>query len=190
MADSEDRPVISKTEAQRSGLKYYFNGCPCDNGHFVERYVIGNACVLCRKYQKAFWYSRNKALSKMRGDRWKKVINPKRHREWKRYYYEENKDRFISDTKAARMRRRRAMPLWVNVKEIRKIYYFRAKISRETGILHHVDHIVPLGGKDVCGLHVPWNLQVISAIENQKKFNSFYGWDGELCVSRCEDELT
>lgn len=67
-----------------------------------------------------------------------------------------------------------ATPRWLDnlqLLSIRELYFFAQKVSVETGVLHHVDHIVPLKGEFVCGLHVPWNLQVIPAVENIKKSN-------------------
>lgn len=53
--------------------------------------------------------------------------------------------------------------------EIKNIYILANKMKLETGINYEVDHIVPLKGKTVCGLHLPWNLQIITKSENCKK---------------------
>ena len=110
----------------------------------------------------------------------------------------QRRDRYWSDPEAARKRsslwmknnrakcnavnaRRRAsdkkrVPVWLTKehKEQIKAYYDLAKkVSDWSGIPHQVDHIVPLKGKIVSGLHVPWNLQVVSAEYNQNKYNKF-----------------
>ena len=68
-----------------------------------------------------------------------------------------------------------ACPSWVDRIEIRTIYEHAAVLTSETGVKHHVDHIVPLRGKDVCGLHVPWNLRPIPWKVNLQKGRSHIG---------------
>lgn len=63
-----------------------------------------------------------------------------------------------------------ATPWWLTDSHLNKMKV----IYQAAGPNQHVDHIVPLLGKTVCGLHVPWNLQVINAQTNQAKSNSYW----------------
>lgn len=72
---------------------------------------------------------------------------------------------------ARRSRVKRATPWWADLQAIRAVYRKCAEITVETGTEHNVDHVIPINGKRVCGLHVHWNLQVIPGIDNQKKSN-------------------
>jgi hypothetical protein len=64
-------------------------------------------------------------------------------------------------------------PKWANKDAIKEFYKEAKRLTKETGILHHVDHIVPLRHPLVCGLHVENNLRVISYFENNQKSNYF-----------------
>lgn len=68
-----------------------------------------------------------------------------------------------------------ATPPWADRAEIRKVY------ARAAALGMTVDHIHPLRGANVCGLHVPWNLQLLSHSANASKSNKFpWSLDGEL----------
>lgn len=92
---------------------------------------------------------------------------------WKDWY-DTNR---VSQIEKAAMRRKKvidATPPWLTHEDraaITEIYFQAVAISMETGIEHHVDHIVPIAGRNVCGLHVPWNLRVIPAADNLSKSN-------------------
>ena len=65
----------------------------------------------------------------------------------------------------------RATPAWADHDSIVEIYRRAAELKKTDGIERHVDHIVPIRGRNVCGLHVPANLQILTAAENRRKFN-------------------
>ncbi len=100
--------------------------------------------------------------------------NKKQRQEKMKRWAAENKDliaKYAADRRAARNKR---TPLWLTDEQHAAIIacYSAAQMASEaTGVLYHVDHIVPLRGKIVSGLHVPWNLQVIIATANLKKNN-------------------
>ena len=66
-----------------------------------------------------------------------------------------------------------AFPRWANREAIKVIYAESARLTKETGIKHHVDHYFPLKSDVVCGLHNEFNLRIIPAVENLSKGNSF-----------------
>ena len=120
-----------------------------------------------------------------------RAANAEKKREYARKYYAANadklklraslrgqrvkeKDRPINAERAMRRiaNKRRASPAWANLEAIRALYAAAAEASAKTGIKHHVDHIFPLRGKTSSGLHAPWNLRVIPAIDNLRKARS------------------
>lgn len=65
----------------------------------------------------------------------------------------------------------KACPGWVDTNAIIAIYKEAVRLTRDTGTSYDVDHVVPLQGQSVCGLHVPWNMQILTHSENARKGN-------------------
>lgn len=74
---------------------------------------------------------------------------------------------------ARHKRLRRSIAKWQCKKELVLFFKTAQAISKDTGIMHHVDHIIPLNGKLVSGLTVIANLAIITGSENSKK-NNYY----------------
>jgi len=73
-----------------------------------------------------------------------------------------------------KLKKAKATPLWLTPEQLYNMqctYNVAAQLSKTSSQKWHVDHIVPIRGKDVCGLHVPWNLQVLPAKMNMQKGN-------------------
>ncbi len=73
----------------------------------------------------------------------------------------------------ARAAKRLRTPPWADMQAIVSFYERAVRLTAETGELHEVDHIIPLQGRIVSGLHVHWNLRVIPQRENRAKSNKY-----------------
>lgn len=101
---------------------------------------------------------------------WWRESNRDKFRERVRRWRAKNPGQVTAQAAQRRAARTKATPLWADRDKI-KALYVEARRMRDNGEDVHVDHIVPLNHPDVCGLHVPWNLQVIPATENLRKSN-------------------
>ncbi len=92
-------------------------------------------------------------------------------KEYKSDYQKGNKEYFSSFVMMREADKLKRTPSWANKEEILKLYREAKVLSNTTGEKYHVDHIIPLKGKYVSGLHVENNLQVVKANINQQKYN-------------------
>lgn len=127
-------------------------------------------CKKCCSVKASIWSKNNpkKRLEIVRKSR----SNPENN--WKKYSNEYKKR--SGDVAKRRASKSNRTPEWLSKDHLwmlREIYSLRALRQKMTGIKWHVDHVVPLRGKNVSGLHVPWNLQIIPAVENIIKNNKF-----------------
>ena len=179
---------ITRREAKAQGLKKYFTGLACKHGHIAERLVVNGTCYSCVKMRVQKWQKDNPEKVKANSLKWVER-HPGLANERRKKWYAENKDRLdktmsqylalrphlrakLSSIQRAKMLER--TPKWLSQDDywmMDETYHLANLRTKITGIEWHVDHIVPLRGKLVSGLHVPWNLRVIPAAINLKKGN-------------------
>lgn len=118
---------------------------------------------LCNNCYKKLWTLNNK---QKRRDSLKKYHASEKAKNTHKKYRHSDKGRKTKNIAwfKYKTKKQQAMPIWVNEKLIKEIY-----INCPKG--YQVDHIIPLNGIEVCGLHVPWNLQYLTPKENRIKGN-------------------
>ena len=148
---------------------------------------VASHCKLCRSISNRAWRERNEEKIKEYSREY--YQNNKDYKNERcRTYYEENKvDRAIkikewqrnnpATMRAYNAKRRatklQATPQWADLGKIQEVYTEAQRLTELLGIEMHVDHIVPLQGALVSGLHIETNLQILPAVENQRKSNKF-----------------
>lgn len=93
---------------------------------------------------------------------------------WNSKYSAENKHLSRIKTANRKAQRLNATPAWANHAAIKELYLKAQKMTTDSGVAYHVDHIVPLQSTLVCGLHCEANMEVITGSENSAKRNWYW----------------
>jgi hypothetical protein len=99
--------------------------------------------------------------------------HPERSKASNSAWNERNRERWFAAIAQRAKQRRQATPAWADRRAILALYEEAKRLTRATGVEYHVDHIIPLKGKWVCGLHVWENLRIVTRAVNQRKANRF-----------------
>lgn len=118
-------------------------------------------------------YVENKEKIDARNKLWASA-NKEKRRSYVRHYQKRNNHIILAISASRRSSKINATPVWRNKFFISEIYHIASLRNKTKGIKWHVDHIVPLKSKIVCGLHVESNLQVIPASINLSKSNRYW----------------
>lgn len=167
----------------------FYTGVPCAKGHVVERLVSSGECVECKRVREKRLYraedgkrrkqhykrNREEKLNKQRaydaarveekleyGRAWRAL-----NKERTQLYRRKNAGLYAFHAALRRKRVQRATMKWTEFEQIKELYLDAAERGMQ------VDHVVPLAGKNVCGLHVLANLQLLTESENKSKRNRF-----------------
>lgn len=177
---------FASKKTNKDGLQHWCRPCVSE---FNRAYREKNRLKL--DAYRIEWSHKNKDRQQSYRDKWTKENpnwkNPNKAEDDKKYYYK-NRDAIIKASLARAKKnpaklafycrtyqasKRKRTPKWADRRKMEAFYQKAYQRTKETGIKHHVDHILPLRGEFVSGLHCEFNLQVLPASENIRKKNDF-----------------
>lgn len=139
-------------EAKAQGLKYYLTGKPCPRGHISKRFTYNHVCYDCNLLNARAWGQT--------------LDGRESNRRSTRSYRKTSRGKLINKAynSLRRAKKSNSLPPWADTSSVNAFY-------RACPDGCHIDHIIPLTGDNVCGLHVLENLQYLPAQENLSKNN-------------------
>lgn len=184
--------IVTKLDAKSQGKNRYFDNIPCKSGHISEKYVRDGYCCQCKTLNEQRNSASRLRKAKLRYSRSKNVIIAKnseyvknnkdivafRQATWRSKnkqkivkYQKDNAGLYAFHAAKRRKKIKTATPSWADMNAIKEFYLEAARLTKETGIRHEVDHIIPITNDNVSGLHCEFNLQILTKTENLKKHN-------------------
>lgn len=182
----------SRAEAKANGDTFYFTGKPCKHGHTTNRLTSCGVCHECHQQHRLIndiHYKKTAAARRQIksnhisavNKRWRidnrdrliqyRSTNTEYFRDYRRTYAKRRRDLINAHQAHRRAAKLQATPFWANRESIRMICTKCQELNQTWGTTFEVDHIVPLQGKTVCGLHCEANLQLLDETLNITKKN-------------------
>lgn len=155
--------------------------CPECKKHTTKLWQINNADS-CKVYNKKYlkkWQKANRTKTVEYVQKWRKEnleLAKRREKLIKKKWLKNNKAISLARTNNKRADKLQRMPKWLSTQqriEIQDFYVLAKELQWLSEEQLQVDHIIPLKGKHVSGLHVPWNLQILPRSINYQKSNKF-----------------
>jgi hypothetical protein len=161
----KDILLFNKDKHSKDGYCYTCSECQKIKYHLNKDNKL-------KRQRERYLEKRHEILERQKAYNMKNKVSRYKYR---KDHYSRNKDAALSYWSKRRAIKLNATPKWLtkdHFEEIKDFYTAAVMFKLYTGVEYQVDHIVPLQGKNVCGLHVPWNLCILTESENKRKGNS------------------